>query len=111
MDNRTATRRPGGVPSFVRVIRSMAEASLVVIGFAFAILLIGTPFALLVSGVHEGLTWLVGARGNVSDLVDALVSVSAVAVAATLAVVLVKLLVGFIRAAIKLSARSRAAAP
>ena len=59
MDNRTATSRVGALKSFVRVVRGFAEGSLIVLGFALAILLIGTPLALVARGVHEGLSWLV----------------------------------------------------
>jgi hypothetical protein len=45
--------------SFVRVIRGFAGASLAVLAFAIAILLIGIPIALIVRGLHEGLSWLV----------------------------------------------------
>jgi hypothetical protein len=58
MDNKTATARWGGFASFVRVIRGLAEASLVAIGFAFAILLIGLPVALIGRALHEGVAWL-----------------------------------------------------
>ena len=44
MDDRTATPKADGL-SFMRVIRA-AERSLVALGFALAILLIGTPLAL-----------------------------------------------------------------
>ncbi len=43
---------------FLRTIRGFAEASLVALGFALAILLIGAPIALIVRGLHEGFSWL-----------------------------------------------------
>jgi hypothetical protein len=58
MDNKLAARQRGGLTSFARVIRGFAEASLVALGFALAILLIGTPVALIVRGLQEGLSWL-----------------------------------------------------
>ena len=45
--------------SFVRVVRGFAEASVAVLAFAIAILLLGIPIALIVRGLHEGLSWLV----------------------------------------------------
>jgi hypothetical protein len=65
--------------SFVGVIRGFAEASLAALAFAFAILLIGIPIALVVRGLHEALSWLVRLRGEMSGLGEALVSVSSVA--------------------------------
>ena len=95
MDNRTATSRVAGLTSFMRVIRGFAEGSLVVLGFALAILLIGTPLALLARGVHEGLSWLVALRGETSALMEAFVSVSSVLGTVILVAVFVRLLVGF----------------
>ena len=60
MDDRTATPKADGL-SFMRVIRG-AEGSLVALGFALAILLIGTPLALWARVVYEGLSWLVWLR-------------------------------------------------
>ena len=72
--------------AFVRVIRGVAEASLAAVGFALAILLVGAPFALLVRGVHESLSWLVRLRGDVSPLGEAIVAASSVAAAIVLVV-------------------------
>jgi hypothetical protein len=91
MCNRIAS----GMTSFVRVIRAFAEASLVALGFAFAILVIGTPIALIVRGLHEGLSWLARLVGDPSSMIDALVSVSAVAGGVFLTAVFIRLLVGF----------------
>jgi len=49
-----------GVAGLLRVIRAFAEASLVAIAFAFAILLIGLPFALLGRLVHDLIMFVVG---------------------------------------------------
>lgn len=95
MDNRTLTSLAGGSRSLVRVVRGFAEASLVVLGFALAILLIGTPLALLARGVHEGMSWLVALRGDTSALTGAFVSVSSVIGAVILVAVLVRIVVGF----------------
>ena len=95
MDNKTATPRMGSLTSFFRVVRGFAEGSLVALGFALAILLIGTPLALLARGVHEGLSWLVGLPGETSALMEAFVSVSSVLGTVILVVVFVRLLVGF----------------
>ena len=65
------------------------------LGFALAILLIGTPLALLARGVHEGLSWLVALRGETSALTDVFVSVSSGVGTVILVAVLVRLLVGF----------------
>jgi hypothetical protein len=95
MDNRNAIPRVGGLRSFIRVIRGFAEGSLVVLGFALAILLIGAPLALLARGVHEGLSWLVGLKNETTALMDAVVYVSSIAGTLILVAVLVRLLVGF----------------
>jgi hypothetical protein len=95
MDNRTAISRVGALKSFVRVVRGFAEASLVVPGFALAILLIGTPLALVARGVHDALSWLVALRGETSALTEAFIPVSSVIGTIILAAVLVRLLVGF----------------
>jgi hypothetical protein len=44
-----------------RVVRAFAEAGLVSIAFALAILLIGLPVALLGRALHEMVAWMVGA--------------------------------------------------
>ena len=62
-----------------RVVRGIAEGSLAAVAFAFAILLIGIPLALIVRGLHAGLSWLVRPAGEVPALVEALVSVSSAA--------------------------------
>jgi len=95
MDNRTSTSRVTGLTSLMRVIRGFAEGSLVVLGFPLAILLIGTPLALLARGVHEGLSWLVALRGETSALIEAFVSVVTVLGTVILVAVFVRLLVGF----------------
>lgn len=81
--------------SFHRVMRGFAEASLVVVAVAFAIVLIGIPIALIVRGLHEGLSWLVRLGGGMSAPVQALVSVSSVAGGLVIAAVLGRLLVRF----------------
>jgi hypothetical protein len=98
MDNRTSTStsRVAGLTSLIRVIRAFAEGSLVALGFGLAILLIGTPLALLARGVHEGLSWLVRLRGETSALMDAFVSVSSVVGTVILIAVFVRLVVGFL---------------
>lgn len=95
MENRITTAERGRLKSFVRVIRGFAEGSLVALGFALAILLIGTPLALLARGVYEGLSWLVGLRGETSALMEAFVSVSSAVGSVILVAVIVRLLVGF----------------
>jgi hypothetical protein len=89
------TRRQDAITSFARVIRGFAEASLVAFGFAFAILLIGIPVALIVRTLHEGLSWVARLHGDLSAPLGALVGVSTVAAGAVLIIVFVKLLVPF----------------
>jgi hypothetical protein len=48
-------------PRVLRVIRAFAEAALVSIAFALAILLIGLPFALLGKVLHALMTWMTAA--------------------------------------------------
>ena len=79
----------------MRGIRGLRGRSLVVLGFRLAILLIGTPLALLARGVHEGLSWLVALRGETSALTEAFVSVFTVLGTVILVAVFVRLLVGF----------------
>ena len=43
----------------LRIIREIAEASVVAVAFALAILVIGAPIALLVRALHDSLSWLV----------------------------------------------------
>jgi hypothetical protein len=97
MNNTPATPQMDATVSFVRVVRGFAEASLVALAFAGAILLIGMPIALLVRGLHEGLSWLVGLGGHMSALVQALVSVSSVVGGLVIAAVFATLLVRFFR--------------
>ena len=44
-----------------RVVRAFAEAALVAVAFALAILLIGLPFALLGRVLHELMAWMTAA--------------------------------------------------
>jgi len=46
---------------FIRLVQGFAEASVIVIAFAVAILLLGLPVALAVRAVHEIVSWF--ARG------------------------------------------------
>jgi hypothetical protein len=95
MNNRIATSRVGAPRSFIRALRGLAEGSLVVLGFGLAILLIGTPLALLTRGIYEGLSWLVELRGETSALMEAFVSVSSVVGTVIVIAVFVRLLVAF----------------
>ena len=45
---------------FIRLVQGFAEASVVVIAFAVAILLLGLPVALAVRVVHEIVSWFAG---------------------------------------------------
>ena len=95
MKNRIAPSRVGALRSLSRVVRGLAEGSLVVLGFGLAMLVIGTPLALLTRGIHEGLSWLVALRGGTSALVEAFVSVSSVLGTVIVIAVFVRLLVAF----------------
>jgi hypothetical protein len=44
---------------FMRLVRELAEASIVVVAFAVAILIVGTPIALAVRVLHDIVSWLV----------------------------------------------------
>jgi hypothetical protein len=46
--------------ALLRVMRAFGEASLVAIAFAFAILLLGLPFALFGRALHDVIAWIVG---------------------------------------------------
>jgi hypothetical protein len=93
MDNKgSGTDRNGRVPSWTRVVRGFAEGSLVAWGFAGAIVLLGTTLALLVRGLHAGLSWFVRLGGDTSALMDGLVSVSSVVGGLVLVVVFARLL-------------------
>jgi hypothetical protein len=52
---------PGGAPlaRLLRLVRELAEASVLVIAFAVAILVIGTPITLAVRVMHDIALWLV----------------------------------------------------
>ena len=93
MNNRPATRRRDATASLVRVVRGFAEASLVALAFACAILLLGMPLALIVRGLHDALSWLVARQGNMSALVQAFVSVSSVTGGLVITALLARLLV------------------
>jgi hypothetical protein len=63
--------------AFGRGLRTIAEASLVAgLGFSGAVLLIGTPIALLVRALHEGLSWLTRFGDMTSPFIEALVAVA-----------------------------------
>ena len=47
------------VRRLLRLVREFAEASVVVIAFAVAILVVGTPIALAVRALHDIVSWLV----------------------------------------------------
>jgi hypothetical protein len=95
MTNRPSTRQRDATAAFLRVARGFAEASLVALAFACAILLIGLPLALIVRGLHEALSWLVARQGNASALVQVFVSVSSVTGGFVITAVLARLLVRF----------------
>jgi hypothetical protein len=52
--------RQSPVRQFVAVVRELAEASIVVVAFAFAILMLGLPVALVLRAVHDIVSSFVG---------------------------------------------------
>lgn len=65
---RTTTTLAGG-------LRTFAEASIVVtLGVAAAVLLIGTPIALLVHALHEALSWLTRSVNVTGPFAEAVVA-------------------------------------
>ena len=79
----------------VRIIREFAEGSLVAMAFALAILLIGTPIALLVRGIHASLSWLAALNGEMLTIGPALLSVVSTVGALALTALFVKSLLVF----------------
>jgi len=69
---------------------------LVALGFVIAVLLIGTPVALIVRGLHGGFSWVAQLRGDASPFGEALVAVSSIAGGVILTAVFVRLLDGLI---------------
>ena len=57
-DNRQASEAAPLV-RFMHLVRELAEASIVVVAFAVAILIVGTPIALAVRALHDMAWWLV----------------------------------------------------
>ena len=65
------------IAAFARGLRAFAEASLVAgLGFSVVVLLIGTPIALLVRGLYEGLSWLTRSGDMTGPFIEALVAVA-----------------------------------
>jgi len=95
MDNKLVTSNRTGKMSFRQVIRGLAEGSLVALAFALAILVIGTPIALIVRVLYEGLSWLGRFAGNMGAVAEDLISVGSVVGGLVLTAVLARLLVGF----------------
>jgi len=52
--------RQGSLRQFLAAVRELAETSIVVVAFAFAILMLGLPVALALRGVHDIVSWFVG---------------------------------------------------
>jgi hypothetical protein len=93
MNNRPATHDADRTMPFGRVVRGIAEGSLAAVALAFAIWLIGIPIALIVRGLHAGLSWLVRLPGETPALIEALVWVSSIAAGLVTGLVVVTLLV------------------
>jgi hypothetical protein len=76
-DRTLANRDPKGMASFGPGLRTIAEASFVAaLGLPVAVLLIGTPIALLVRTLHEGLSWLTRSGDMTGPFIEALVAVA-----------------------------------
>lgn len=110
MNNRHTTPKLDN-PSFIGVIRGFAEASVVALAFVLAVLAIGTPFALLARGVHEGLSWLARLSGETSALMEALVSVASVLGTILVVAVLVRVLARFFQWRRRFRARASGTRP
>jgi hypothetical protein len=52
--------REGPLRDFLAVVRELAEASIVIVAFAFAILMLGLPVALALRAVHDIVSLFVG---------------------------------------------------
>jgi hypothetical protein len=57
---RVQDQRQGPLQQFMAVVRELAEVSIVVVAFAFAILMLGLPVALALRAVHDIASWFVG---------------------------------------------------
>lgn len=69
-----------GMDSFRTGLRTIAEASLVAtLGLPVAVLLIGTPIALLVRTLYEGLSWLTRSGNMTGPFIEAVVAVASAA--------------------------------
>src|SRR5438128_2076198 len=95
MKNHLEHRDRTGVARVLRIIRGFAEASLAALAFALAILVIGTPIALLVRALHDSLSWLVGLRGDMAAMERMLVSVASTVGAIALTAVCTRAIVVF----------------
>jgi len=93
MNNKRATHDGDRTMPFGRVVCGIAGGSLAAVAFAFAIWLIGIPIALIVRGLHAGLSWLVRLAGEMSGLAEALVAVSSTVGGLVIALVVATLLV------------------
>ena len=97
MRNTAAIHRHTEITSFWEGVRAFAGVSLLALAFGFAILLIGVPLALSVRGVHESLSWLARLGGEMSPVVQTLVSVASVGGGIIVTAVFTRGLVGFFR--------------
>jgi hypothetical protein len=95
--NEAAAHRNGGIASLVRVVRAFAEASVVMLAFVFAILLVGLPIAMSVRAVHEGLSWLARRGGEMGAATEVLVSGASVVGGIIATAAFARVLVGLFR--------------
>jgi hypothetical protein len=95
--NEAAAHRNGGIAPLVRVVRAFAEASVVMLAFVFAILLVGLPIAMSVRAVHEGLSWLARRGGEMGAATEVLVSVASIVGGIIATAAFARVLVGLFR--------------
>jgi len=67
--------RSGYLARLMRLVRALGEASLLALGFAAMILLIGTPLGLGVRGIHDVLSWAIPGGGELRAFVVSATSV------------------------------------
>jgi len=76
MNKNVEHRNRDGAPRILGIVQGFAEASLVAVAFALAILVIGTPIALLVRALRDSLSWLIGLGADGTAMERMLVSVA-----------------------------------
>lgn len=97
MQDKLGDQRPNrsSIRRVTRVLRAVAEGSLVAIGFGFAVLLLGLPIALSVRATSAVLSWAVGAERERALLGEVLVQTGSVIGALVLMALFIRALVAF----------------